>query len=146
MSPCERAFGRLKLGIAAVVAAASLLGCDRGPELASVEGVVTYEGEPLRFGSVMFQGPQGPPATGKIVDGAFNLAVRGYGDGAMLGVNRVRVSCYEAQSPDYRASSEAELSLGRSLIPIKYTNPRTSPLSVTVSPGTNRVTLDLSDN
>lgn len=124
----------------------ALVGCSRGPELAPVQGLVTYNGQPLSFGSVMFQGPSGPPATGRIGEGgAFQLEVRGLGPGAMVGLNRVRISCYETQSPDFQPSGEAEMSLGRSLIPLKYTNPRTSPLSVTVTPGDNQVSLELTD-
>lgn len=146
MNRCEAINRSRWLGVAGLAAVATLVGCNRGPELAAVDGVVTYNGEPLSFGSVMFQGPNGPAATGTIGEGGlFQLEVRGLGAGAMVGTNHVRVSCYETQNPDYQAPANGEMSLGRSLIPAKYTNPRTSPLSVDVSPGVNRVKLDLND-
>jgi hypothetical protein len=40
----------------------AVLGCSDKPEMAPVSGTVTYRGEPLKFGSVMFQHKSGRAA------------------------------------------------------------------------------------
>jgi hypothetical protein len=119
----------------AIVAA----GCGNHRNLAFVSGKVTYHGKPLQFGSVMFQPESGQPATAAIQpDGTFTMATRGEGDGASVGKNRVRVSCFESQSPSYKpANGPGELSLGKSLIPQKYSSYETSGITVEVRSGTN---------
>lgn len=108
---------RIILCLATVV----LAGCDRGPKLAPVTGKVLYNGKPLEFGSVMFQPPSGQPAVGEIqADGTFTLSTFQLNDGAVVGSHKVRIACYESQRSS-AAKGPGEQSLGRLLIPMKYT-------------------------
>ena len=114
-----------------------LAGCGSdGLPTAPVEGKVLYKGKPLEFGTVLFQPEKGPPARGNInQDGTFCLSTYGKGDGAIVGVNSVQITCYECQHPDatpQKSSAYGELIVGKSLVPPKYTKFYTSGLRVEV--------------
>ncbi len=51
------------------------------------------------------------------------LSTRREGDGAYVGLHKVRITCYESQSPAAKAarSGGGEASLGKLLIPRRYT-------------------------
>ncbi len=117
----------------------SSAGCGkRDRELAPLAGKVTWEGEPLRFGAVVFEHEYGQPATAAIQsDGTFELVTRGEAAGTVAGTRRVRVACYEGQDPSRRSGSDGPAELGRSLIPERYTSFETSGLAVEVRPGAN---------
>ncbi|MEO1497049.1 MAG: hypothetical protein AAFV43_07865 [Planctomycetota bacterium] len=57
-----------------------------------ISGTVLVDGEPLPAGSIRFVPPDGRAASGKIVDGGFDLTCYERGDGAILGVHRVAVA------------------------------------------------------
>jgi hypothetical protein len=98
-----------------------LAGCDRGPQIVPVTGKVLYNNAPLQFGSVTFQPPSGQPAQGQIQnDGTFVLSTYRPSDGAVVGTHKVRIACYESQK-NPAAKGPGEQSLGRLLIPSKYT-------------------------
>lgn len=122
-----------------LVAAMTSAGCGRSDrELTPLTGKVLYEGEPLRFGSVIFEHEYGQPATAAIQpDGAFVLATRGEAAGTVVGTRRVRVACYEGQDPARRPDPDGGGELGRSLIPERFTSFATSGLTVEVRPGAN---------
>lgn len=126
--------------------ALAIIGCSRGPEIVPVSGKVLYNGEPLKYGGVMFQPEAGQPARGVIQpDGTFVLTTESKGDGATVGRNRVRVTCYEAQDPS-AAASEGEAALGKLLIPKKYTDIDTSEIEIEVPRGgKNDVVIELTD-
>jgi len=110
-------------------------GCSRGPEIVPVSGKVLYNGEPLKFGGVMFQPNSGQPARAAIQpDGTFVLTTDSLSDGATVGRNRVRVTCYDSQNPN-AAPSEGEAALGRLLIPKKYTDIDTSGIEIDIPRG-----------
>lgn len=114
-----------------------LQGCNSNPTVAPVSGHVTLDGEPLKFGTVMFQAVSGgQPATAKIgSDGSFTLSTYGTDDGAPIGQHRVRVVCYSSQDPSSPAAEgPAGDSLGQLLIPEKYTSLGASGLSAEVPP------------
>ncbi len=119
--------------------AMSSAGCGKEDrELAPLAGKVMYEGEPLRFGAVVFEHEYGQPATAAIQpDGAFELVTRGEAAGTVVGTRRVRIACYEGQNPSRRSGSDGPAELGRSLIPERYTSFETSGLVVEVRPGAN---------
>jgi hypothetical protein len=119
---------------------APLAGCGQGPQLAPASGSVTYQGQPLKFGTVMFQHDSGgQPSQGEIQpDGTFTLSTFEAGDGARVGPNRVSIFAYESQDPQYKAQpSVGEPSLGRLLIPRRYTMFGSSGLKVDVAPENN---------
>jgi hypothetical protein len=124
-------------GLLAIVVLAALMAASCSPrrELLPVQGRVLLDGEPLAFGSVSFQSESGQPATAAIgPDGSFTLSVFGEGTGAVPGPNRVLVTCYEGQR-QAAADRDREPSLGRLLIPERYTAYETSGLVIDVQPG-----------
>jgi len=139
----------LKLGLAVLVSAAVTMpmpGCGKARrELGVVTGKVTYNGKPLRFGTVIFEPEAGQFATGVIQpDGTFQMETRGEGTGAPVGKCKVRFVCFSHQDPaakpppaeDDGTPSEA-LPLGEPLIPKKYLSSATSGIIVEVKPGDN---------
>jgi len=117
----------------------SAVGCgDSGPQLVPVTGQVLLEGKPLSFGGVMFQSNSGQPSRGVIdSEGKFYLTTKADGDGAVVGTNKVRISCYQGQKPGSQKDTSVEPSLGKLLIPRRYTQYSTSDLTVEVKPDQN---------
>jgi len=78
---------------------AGLGGCSSGNglTLGKVRGTITYEGEPVRGGEVLFvpdttKGTGGPPAAGIIApDGSYIMSTQESGDGAVVGVHNVAI-------------------------------------------------------
>lgn len=126
----------------ALLAVFIFLGCGSdGPVLAPASGSVLFEGEPLSSGSVMFQPKEGRHSRANIQpDGTFVMSTVNEGDGATVGQHMVRVT--SSQKPIVDAQGE-EL-VGRSLIPKKYSNFRTSGITVDVPPeGTDSISIEL---
>ena len=142
-SPTKLRLGFLLLGGLCVAAG----GCGERLSMAPVEGKVLYHGQPLEFGSVMFQADQGAPARGQIAaDGTFRLAIHGVGDGAVIGTNRVRITCTEKQrSGAPRPDATQEPGVGKSLIPKKYSSFNTSGLRVEVKSVNEPFVFELTD-
>lgn len=135
--PCFRECRAVRSVLLLLVVAclACHVGCGRRTTLVPVSGCVTLDGRPLEFGSVMIQPSAGPAARGTIrADGSFTVGTFAPGDGAIVGPATVRVACYELQRPGAPAPP-GEPSLGRSLIPEKYTGFETSGITVTVAKG-----------
>jgi hypothetical protein len=102
-----------------------------------VTGKVLYNGKPLEFGSIAFQPPSGQPAQSEIQsDGTFELSTYRLHDGAVVGLHKVRVACYESQKPN-AARPAGEQKLGKSMIPQKYTFFDQSGLTAEVKEGGN---------
>ncbi len=111
-------------------------GCQSELELIPVHGQVLFQGEPLEYGSVMFQ-PEGngPLARATIEpDGTFVLSTDSPADGVRPGSSRVRVTAFEAQKSGLAGPKDREMSLGRSAIPKKYLSFGTSGIVVDVTP------------
>lgn len=72
-------------------------GPGNGLTLARVKGTVTYEGEPVKFGYILFipdteKGSDGPIAMSTIKpDGSFDLSTEEPSDGAVVGTHKVRI-------------------------------------------------------
>ena len=129
--------------------AVAVIGCGKPPhQLVPISGKVTYNGRPLKFGCVKFQPETGQWSKGIIQpDGTFQMVTPDEGDGAAVGVNKVRISCFENQDPTKKnGSEEMGIVLGRSLIPRKYASQDTSGLKVEVkAEGNGPVIFDLKD-
>lgn len=128
----------LSAGGGVVVAAAALLcGCAEEPPLATVQGKVLHNGQPLEFGVVMFHPSRGQVAQAKInPDGTFSLSTFRASDGVLPGSYRVSVLCYEGHDPSGSGPREDEgggVWLGKSLIPLKYTRANSSDLVATIA-------------
>jgi hypothetical protein len=86
-----------------------LLGCGGGPPrpVAPVSGKVTFNGEPLPTGTLIFM-PQagGPPATGAIGnDGSYKLTTFSDDDGAVPGTHTVMISALK-ENGDFSPQTE----------------------------------------
>jgi hypothetical protein len=112
-------------------------GCHHGPTMAQVTGKVLYNHKPLTFGVVMFQPSGGQPARADIQpDGTFILSTYRLNDGAVVGKHKVRITCFESQKPGI-VKPPGEASLGKALIPVKYSSVEQSGLSAEVHEGQN---------
>lgn len=139
----DRSIPRVTLVLLLGTCLAGSGGCGRRPPLAPVSGRVTLDGKPLEFGSVMIQPSAGPAARGTIrPDGGFTVGTFAPGDGAIVGPATVRVACYEQQRPGTPAQP-GEPTLGKSLIPEKYTQFETSGITATVALGMAPLEIDL---
>ncbi len=118
------------------VALLSLLlsGCQseaNGPPLIPVRGIVTLQGKPLHSGSVSFRDETNliQPTGGIQPDGTYEL-FNGKRAGAPAGRYRVVVFATESIAE----SQGGHGGLPKLVIDRKYTDPRTTPLSVEVKP------------
>jgi hypothetical protein len=122
------------------LALVAAVGCGGGKvklQSASVQGTVVYQGKPLGKGHIIFFHESGQAkATDLATDGTFKLT-------AFQGKNRIAVECYEPEKANPNSYGRATLSLGKSLIPHRYTEAGTSGLSHDVTPGDNKVTFTL---
>ena len=142
--------------LASAAVATSIPGCGKAKrDRAVVTGKVTYNGEPLRFGTVIFEPETGQYATGAIQpDGTFRMTTRGEGDGVPVGKCKVRFVCFANQDPSAKpvpaesGPMQGEgLVMGPSLIPKKYLSSDTSGFIVDVKPGDNEpLVFELTDH
>jgi len=139
---------RLFSGIVAIAALASaigLLGCGAKGDhtTAPVNGKVTYKGQPLPTGTIMFVPGEGPAATGEIAkDGSYRLSTYANDDGAVLGKHKVSITALQnvgAGLPEQKSGTPP------SLIPKKYISDQTSGLTAEVKAGGNVVNFELKD-
>jgi len=73
--------------------AVSVTGCSRGPELGTVTGTVTLDGEPLANAEVVFQPPGGSPSVATTDSaGRYELEYTKDKPGAVLGTHTVRIT------------------------------------------------------
>jgi hypothetical protein len=139
----------IALGLVAAALEAATGGCNLRPATVPVRGKVLYRGEPLKFGVVMFHPAQGQVAQGAIEsDGSFQLSTFRLHDGAQPGAYHVSVMCYEGHDPQRAPHADETgegMTLGRPLIPLKYTRAKSSGLLVDVpAEGVSDVVLELS--
>lgn len=130
------------------VVSLGVAGCKDKPELAPLSGKVTYKGKALEFGSIMLQPVAGGQYSRADIqsDGTFSLVTADGEEGATIGMNRIRVSCFPAQKPGAATVPGEEVQLGKSLIPEVYNNFSSSELTVDVLPENNPpLIIDLTD-
>jgi hypothetical protein len=132
--------------LALAILGALTLGCDDGPAVAPVAGKVLYNGQPMPYGSILFQPRSGQPAGGAIQpDGTFKLSTFQEFDGAIVGSHKVSVSCYTSQSPSQKEKKTVgEATIGALLIPSQFTFADQSGLSAEVpAEGTDSLVFEL---
>ena len=125
------------------------VGCSRGPQPVPVSGTVSYQGQRLVNGFVMFnlaERGEGRPARGRIgEDGSFSMSTFEPGDGVMPAEYIITVRSWvpgSAPSPeDERAGAYVTYS-----IPERYRDPRTSGLKQTVGSSAIKLNLELTDD
>jgi hypothetical protein len=139
------AFETLHVVIAATMLAA--LGCgDAGPQRVAVEGTVTLDGAPLRYGSILFTpsgGARGPRAGGVIVDGHYAIP---QSEGPLPGELLVEIHAPklpaeeplpEEESARFKRAAEAE-----ELLPARYHAESALRVTATLE-GVNRFDFEL---
>lgn len=124
MTRSAAAFPRWTLPVTMLLAAVVGTGCGpSGPKTYPVSGTVTFEGEPLAEGDIVFSPEQGSiaPDAGKIVDGKFEFR-------AQPGPKRVEIDAT-------RETGEVDPTMGmaprESFIPSKYNTETTLEAEVT---------------
>ena len=114
------------------------LGCghEGGLQLASVEGVVTYQGKLLDHGRVVFSpqpGTPGPASVGTIApDGSYVMRTTRR-EGAAIGQHKVTIHCRRELTPE--EIQNRSLIIPKSLIPDQYSKKDQSPLAFEVVEG-----------
>jgi hypothetical protein len=139
----------------AIWCAMSLVGCggQAGPKLYSAGGKVTYQGQPVKNATVVFQPDKGPVATGTTDEsGKFTLST-GPGSGAVEGKYQIAVTAVSGGTvanmtpEEYAKQGEMPTAERKSLIPEKYNDIANSGLTaiVTITPEKNQFDLSLAD-
>lgn len=134
--PCTLPAGRARLVLGAALAAAflTLTGCDGGPKIVPVSGMVTIDGQPLTYGHVQVIPTGWRPASGRIGgDGRFTLTTTVPGDGCVVGTHPVAVLAGESISPETMKWHA----------PQKYADISTSNLKVTITGPTDDLKIEL---
>jgi len=117
--------GRTTFLTAAILVGVAACGSDNGLNLAYVSGKVTYKGQPISNGMVMFEpdeskGNTGPQALGTIKsDGTYILSSQDAGDGAVVGMHRVGVLGIDPEPTKAKALPSIEQD------PLKYLQAKT---------------------
>jgi hypothetical protein len=133
-------------------------GCGRTdpakPKLAKVSGKVTYKGQPLTKGRVVFTpvagkgSESGQVASGDIEsDGSYRLTTFDTNDGAVLGQHIITLQVYQGGDDMGKPKPDGtfDYKLPKSAIPNKYTQADTSPLRYTVVEGTSTYDIELEE-
>ena len=127
----------------AVTLVAVVAGCSRHPS--KVSGAVRLDGKPLPAGVIMLTPARsGPSAYGTIAaDGSYQLQT-GAAKGLEPGEYIVTVAANEQPAAGTaEAAGRAEEAIRPLMTPPQYADVSTSPLRITVKPGSQKVDLDL---
>src|SRR4051812_43213439 len=132
--------------IYAVISGAALIavfvGCRASSMQSEVSGTVTLDGSKIGPGTIVFApvGGSGKPATGSIEsDGSYQLKTSRE-SGLAAGTYRVAISIRKMPENVKRGERPP---LGKLLIPEKYEDETKSGLQYKVSPGRNRINIEL---
>lgn len=137
-------YGRLLwVPLLTIPIAIALSGCGNGGlDLEEVTGTITYRGQGVAGGKVMFVPEGGGPVAHGTTDknGFYRLGTRAPGDGAVAGRHRVAVVLRgpDKPIPAGRAGQMMKEDMegtGDPLIPVRYFSAATSKLTATVTPG-----------
>jgi hypothetical protein len=114
-------------------------GCGSSDGLYSVTGRVTFRGQPLEHGSIVFVAPKSRQVTGEIERGEIvGVTTITTGDGIAAGEYMVAITSRD-RSEKYKDSMAPP-----SIIPARYADVSTSRLSATIQPnGNNALQFDL---
>ena len=127
-----------------------VFGCNRGPQMAPVTGVVLLNGQPVDGAAVLFT----PEAGGRPADGVtdkegkFTLQTFEPGDGAVVGKHKVAIVGMRqtgVQATSDGLSGEVNESKVREVwfVPKTYSSPDTSGIEIEVKRGMEPVKLEL---
>ncbi len=114
---------------------------------APVSGIVTFDGQPLASGTIIFETAGSRPASGVIKEGAIlNVTTYKFNDGVPVGLHKISITATETEKKAVMANPGEMTAFdpnymggGNSLIPPKYNNPTTSGLTAKIKSGTENV-------
>jgi hypothetical protein len=125
-------------GVLFAVLTVTITGCGSGVKVVPVTGKITYKGNVIAAGIVMFVPEQGPAAMGDIAsDGSYRLFTNGVGAGAIPGMHAVSIS------PRISSAMTKEPGAQDLVFPMTFSNHRTSGLTATVNDGPTEVDFNL---
>ena len=115
----------------------ALAGCGKKSDLVAVTGTVSYDGQPLKKGTMLFEPSEGRMARADIVEGAIvNVTTQQNGDGAHPGLHKVAIFSWTREPVGMETPP--------SVIPRIYNSPETSGLTAEISaPGPNELKFEL---
>lgn len=151
-------------GLVAMSGLTLILGCGSDDGLGkrySVSGKVTYKGQPLEKGEILFHLATPDPkginngATGTISNGSYSLSTRSADDGAFPGEYIVTIVSLDVDMTKAQANAGGGVArqddvakanrAAKSLIPQKYGQTSTSGLKATVKESSNTIDFELTD-
>ena len=107
------------------------IGCQKGPQLGQVTGVVTFEGKPIEKATITFTPLDGQVAHARTAaDGSYMLQFADGRPGAMLGDNVVSIETYRVD-----VDAQDNVFEHKEILPAKYNVQ--SELTRVVEPGKN---------
>ena len=134
-----------------LIGLALLIGCSSSHGTATVSGTVTYKNQPVDGATVIFhpkgEGPTAKPAQGK-TDGGGHFTVTTYfgpdehPTGALPGDYAVTVTKIDEPQGAFDPHKDPP---PKNHLPVRYSTPQQSPLTVTIKLGSNRPELNLED-
>jgi len=149
MIPPLRACGLLGMIALAVLVP---VGCGAGDDLPRepISGTVTFDGEPVKAGTIQFvpeAGKEGVSSGGIIADGGFRVAredgpIPGKYSVMIFAAGRPRAATKEGVIPGDEPKAEVKPSLGVGMIPMRF-NLKTELTAEVKSGGPNTYTFDL---
>ncbi len=123
-----------KLLTISIIGLLALVGCAKS-DIASVEGTITMDGEPVEGASIIFRPPGGRPAGARTdAEGHYQLNYSGGRKGALPGLNRVQIS---TQADPYEDEAGNPVAASKETIPMEYNTE--SKLEFTVVQGENNI-------
>jgi hypothetical protein len=132
--PARAATFRVGMAWMIIVALAMITGCNRNPKRVAVSGQVLIDGEPLKYGQVVFVPKGGRPSTADLDEtGHFTLTSFNPDDGAAKGAHQIAVYANE-QLDDTRTKWHA---------PRKYSFYNSSGLTQEINGPTDSVVINL---
>jgi hypothetical protein len=133
----SRRFSGCLLGLVAV-AVVVVAGCDKGVKKVTVHGTISYNGQPLRSGMLMFSGPGGSPSGATIhSDGTFTITDVVPGE--------VIIYVKEAPQGSGGPGASNEPKPPPVSLPDKYHDPEKSGLKYTITPDTKELPIEIKD-
>lgn len=117
-------------------------GCSSSPAFPKIKGQVLLDSKPVSEARVTFEGPGGGNVATTNEEGKFEFDGSGPyktlkpGKYIVLVTKIVDAKTGQVPAPEDYGQLEAE-GTGKSVIPLKYTDPQTSPLNVEIVEGSN---------
>jgi hypothetical protein len=125
------------LSAAGLALASTGCGPGNGLTMGRVSGVVTYKGEPVEFGEVLFvpdsdKGNSGVPSMGRIEkDGRYTMSTQDSGDGVIAGHHKVGIRALDPEpvAKEETPTPDPETATGKQLMEAKLKQRKAMSLS-----------------